>query len=96
MLEDVLERRREKLSPQLVARFAKVREQGYEIMESQQVASVTNLSIPIFGPLGTVIAALTCPYTDRLDKSDAPDQSTALRLLIAVGHEISARTTVAL
>jgi len=92
MLEDVVERRREKLSPQLLARLNRVREQGYEIMESQQVSSVTNLSIPIFGPLGTVIAALTCPYTDRLDKSDAPDQAAALKLLIAAGKEVSART----
>ena len=92
MLEDVVDRRNHKLSPQLLARFAKVREQGYEIMESQQVSSVTNLSIPIFGPLGTVIAALTCPYTDRLDKSDAPDQKSTLKLLIETGRQISART----
>lgn len=92
MLEDTIERRRERLSPQLLARLARVRQQGYEIMESQQVASVTNLSVPIFGPFGTVIAALTCPYTDRLDKSDAPDQGAAVTLLIAAGKEISART----
>lgn len=92
MLEDVVDRRNQKLSPQLLARFAKVREQGYEIMESQQVSSVTNLSIPIFGPLGTVIAALTCPYTERLDTSDAPDQKAALKLLIETGRQISARS----
>jgi len=92
MLEDVVDRRNQKLSPQLLARFAKVREQGYEIMESQQVSSVTNLSIPIFGPLGTVIAALTCPFTDRLDKSDAPDQKATLKLLIETGQQISARS----
>jgi len=92
MLEDQTERKREKLSPQLLARFNRVRAQGYEIMESQQVASVTNLSIPIFGPLGSVIAALTCPFTERLDKSDALDQPATLKLLIAAGQEISART----
>lgn len=84
--------KRQKLPAQLLTRFARVREQGYEIMESQQVAGVTNLSIPIFGPLGTVIAALTCPFTNRLDKSDAPDRAAALKLLIAAGREISART----
>jgi DNA-binding IclR family transcriptional regulator len=93
MLEDPSEKRREKLSPHLLTRFAKVREQGYEIMASQQVASVTNLSVPILGPLGTVIAALTCPYTTRLGAEGAPDQDAALKLLIAAGHEISARTT---
>ena len=63
-------------------------------MESQQVASVTNLSVPIFGPLGTVIAAVTCPYTVRLGKLDAPDQAASVELLIAAGHEISARTSL--
>jgi DNA-binding IclR family transcriptional regulator len=92
MLEDAVQGQREKLSPQLLARFARVREQGYEIMESLQVASVTNLSIPIFGPLGTVIAALTSPFTDRLDKKDAPDQAAVLQLLIAAGKEISQRS----
>ncbi len=92
MLEDVVDRRNQKLSPQLLARFVRVREQGHEIMESQQVAGVTNLSIPIFGPLGSVIAALTCPYTDRLDKKDAPDQASTLKLLVTVGKEISARS----
>ncbi len=92
MLEDAGDRRSQKLTPAMLARFARVREQGYEIMQSQQTASVTNLSIPIFGPLGTVIAALTCPYTDRLDKSDAPDQATALKILVEAGREISART----
>ena len=94
MLEDRGDKRREKLSPQMLARLARVREQGYETMESQQVASVTNLSIPIFGPLGTVIAALTCPYTDRLDKTDAPDQAAALQLLIATGREISQQRSI--
>jgi DNA-binding IclR family transcriptional regulator len=92
MLDDPLEKRRDKLSAELRERLAKVRAQGYEIMESAQVASVTNLSVPIFGPLGTVIAALTCPYTDRLDTSDAPGQQQALKRLIAAGREISQRT----
>lgn len=92
MLEDLNGKRREKLPPQLAARVARVREQGYEAMESQQTASVTNLSVPIFGPLGTIIAALTSPYTERLDKKEAPGKATALKLLIAAGNEISQRS----
>lgn len=92
MLEDPGEKRREKLSPQLIARFARVREQGYEAMESKQIAGVTNLSVPIFGPLGSVIAALTSPYSERLDKKDAPGKASVLKLLIAAGHEISQRS----
>jgi len=92
MLEDQVDRRREKLSPQLLSRLARIRERGYEIMESLQVPSVFNLSIPIFGPLGTVIAALTCPYILRLDKTDAPDQKATVDLLIETGQQITARS----
>jgi DNA-binding IclR family transcriptional regulator len=92
MLEDVADKRREKLPTTMQQRLEKVRNQGYEAMESLQVASVINLSVPVFGPLGTVIAALTCPYTVRLDKKDAPGQGDTLQLLIAAGHEISQRS----
>lgn len=73
------------------ARLASVRERGYEVMESLQVGSVTNLSVPILGPFGTVLAALTCPFTQRLDKTDAPDRAATLALLVATGREISSR-----
>jgi DNA-binding IclR family transcriptional regulator len=83
----------EKTSQGLSARLARVRDQGYEVMESLQTESVTNLSVPIVGPLGTVVAALTSPYTKRLDKSDAPDQEAVLQALIAASKEISQRHT---
>lgn len=95
MLEEQDARRREKLLPALEARLNKVREQGYESMDSLQVSSVSNLSVPIFGPLGTVIAALTCPYTRRLDKQDAPDTGAVLRLLVGAGRELSRRPGLA-
>jgi DNA-binding IclR family transcriptional regulator len=92
MLEDQSELRTDKLPSHLITRFTRVRRQGYETTASQQVAGVTNLSVPIFGPLGTVIAALTCPYTERLDRKDAPGQDASLKLLIAAGKEISQRS----
>jgi DNA-binding IclR family transcriptional regulator len=83
--------RREKLSAALTARLKVVRQQGYESMPSLQVSGVTNLSVPVFGPLGSVIAALTCPYTDRLDRKEAPDQNAVLALLLASVQAISQR-----
>jgi len=62
----------EALTPALERRLDKVFKQGFENMPSAQVGSVHNLSVPIFGPLGTVIAAMTCFYTERLDRSEAP------------------------
>jgi DNA-binding IclR family transcriptional regulator len=92
MLEDQNAKRQEKLTPELLARLARVRAQGWERMESLQVSGVTNLSVPIFGPLQTVVAALTCPYAARLDAKEALDQRSALELLITAGREISARS----
>lgn len=91
MLEDHAGKRTQKLPQALAARLDRVREQGFESMDSQQVSGVSNLSVPIFGPLGSVIAALTCPYTKRLDKTDAPDPEQAMAMLIAAGREISQR-----
>jgi DNA-binding IclR family transcriptional regulator len=82
----------EKMPKGLEARLVGVREQGYEMMPSAQVSGVSNLSVPIFGPLGTVIAVLTCPYTQRLDKLDAPNMPTVLKLLQQAGREISQRS----
>lgn len=95
MLEDPVSRKMQHLPEDLDPRLALVRERGYESMESQQVAGVTNLSVPIFGPLGSVIAALTCPYTPRLDSTDAPNQAQVMDLLRNAGRQVSDRHRVA-
>lgn len=79
------------LPPGLEARLAVVREHGYESMPSAQTPGVFNLSVPIFGPLGSVLAVITAPYTQRLDKDDAPDIAQVLALLREAGREISQR-----
>jgi DNA-binding IclR family transcriptional regulator len=72
-----------------------VRQRGYESMASLQVAGVTNLSVPIYGPNGMVIAALTCPCTQRLDSRDAPDRDRVLDMLRAAGRQVSEQHRVA-
>ena len=79
----------ETLPAGLEARLADVNSQGYEAMPSAQTAGVFNLSVPVMGPLGTIIAALTCPYTQRLDKLDAPNMPATLELLREASREIS-------
>lgn len=91
MLEDAAAGKRERLPAALLTRLDQVKAQGYEVLPSRQVSSVTNLSAPVFGPLGSVIAVLTCPYTERLDKKDAPAQSAVLALLRSAVAEISQR-----
>jgi DNA-binding IclR family transcriptional regulator len=91
MLEDPVTRKLNPISRELDARLQLVRERGYESMQSRQVVGVTNLSVPIFGPLGSVTAVLTCPYTQRLDAPDAPGQQQTLDLLRIAGSAVSER-----
>jgi DNA-binding IclR family transcriptional regulator len=92
MLEEQGDGAVEKLLPRMAARLKEVRANGYESTPSQQTRGVTNLSVPILGPAGTVLAAFTCPYTERLDNEVAPDHDAVLGLLIAAGAEIAKRT----
>lgn len=92
MLEEQGEGEPERLLPSLAARLRQVREQGFESAPSAQTRGVTNLSVPILGPAGTVLAAFTCPYTERLDNAHAPGHDAVLALLIAAGAEISNRS----
>jgi DNA-binding IclR family transcriptional regulator len=73
----------------LDVRLADIRQRGYEEMESRQTPSVVNLAVPILGPHGSIIAAMTCPYVQRLD-SHSPDRHAVLKHLIAAGTAISA------
>lgn len=70
-------------------RLETVRRQGFESMDSLQTAGVSNLSVPILGANGTVLAALTCPFVRRLDNPNAPDRDQVLEYLVAAGREMS-------
>lgn len=84
----------ETMTPALEQRLGKVRLQGFENMPSAQVGSVYNLSVPVFGPLGSVIAVLTSPYTERLDRAGAPDIGKTIELLLRAAGDLSQRTTL--
>jgi DNA-binding IclR family transcriptional regulator len=73
----------------LEERLAAVRARGYELMASQQTVGVQNLSAPVFGPNGTVVAALTCPYLTKIDPSSSPDVAATLDLLRTAAHRIA-------
>lgn len=79
----------EKRPKGLAAQLKLVAERGYEVMESQQTRGVFNLSVPILGPSRTAVAALTCPYLDRIDNADAPDLEAVIALVRAAGAELS-------
>lgn len=76
-------------SSKLAKRLATVRAQGYESIASSRLAGVSDLSCPIFGFNGSVVAALTIPYLAVID--DAPHLSLeeTLALLKAAALDIS-------
>jgi len=76
-------------SRQLAERLAEVRAQGHESIESSRLAGVSDLSCPIFGFSGQVVAALTIPYLAVID--DAPHLSLeeTLALLKVAAFDIS-------
>ena len=73
----------------LEERMAQIRLRGYEIMPSLQTAGVYNLSAPILGPDGQVIAALTCPYITPLGRPGAPDITTVIAQICEAAQQLS-------
>lgn len=67
----------------------KVREHGYEKMPSGITIGVTNLSVPVLGHDGQSIAALTCPYLERVDGVETPDVDEVLKIIAEVANTLS-------
>ena len=72
----------------LEERLARVREQGYEHMPSQQTVGVQNLSVPILGPNRAIVAALTCPYLTWTEPNASPAVNQTLKLLRTAALQI--------
>ncbi|PWL19277.1 IclR family transcriptional regulator [Falsochrobactrum shanghaiense] len=66
-----------------------IRERGYEMMPSAQVAGVYNLSAPILGPDDACIAALTCPFVTLANPASAPDITQTITLLLDTVRDLS-------
>ncbi|WP_152047802.1 IclR family transcriptional regulator [Aureimonas psammosilenae] len=71
-------------------RLNRVRAQGYEMMPSQQTAGITNISMPLMGPSGRVLAALTCAHLPRLDVDNPRSTDEVRERLEAAAREITA------
>ncbi|NKB84724.1 IclR family transcriptional regulator [Brucella grignonensis] len=50
----------------------RVRSAGYEQVPSRTAVGVTNIGYPVFGPNRTAVAALMCPYLERIDAHTSP------------------------
>lgn len=69
-----------------------VRERGYERMPSATAMGVTNLGYPILGPDGNAIAALVCPYLERIDAHVSPSIDEVASIIAEVAAKLSMST----
>lgn len=77
------------LSKGLAARLGAVRAQGYESIPSARMAGVSDISCPIFGFDGHVVAALTIPFLAAIDDVPHASPEEALEMLRATATAIS-------
>lgn len=73
----------------LEQRLAEIRARGFEMMPSRQTRGVLNISAPILAPDGSALAAVTCPYVERIDDERAPDGTHVAGLMVVVARELS-------
>ncbi|RHW18929.1 IclR family transcriptional regulator [Sphingomonas gilva] len=69
--------------------LAQVRARGYETMQSARVAGVRDMSYPVFGFDGSVVAALTIPFVTFIDGSQTIDFDRAREMLAIAARDIS-------
>jgi len=73
----------------LFRKLQRIRSEGCEVQQSPVTAGVTDISFPVRGLDGTVVAALTIPYLHVLDKSLPTTIPQARRALGDAAHRIS-------
>lgn len=73
----------------LSARLDQVRDAGHECIPSARMAAVSDMSCPIFGFDGQIVAALTIPFLEAIDAAPHVDKGAALAALKATTTQIS-------
>ncbi|KTF69984.1 IclR family transcriptional regulator [Sphingomonas sp. HT-1] len=73
----------------LAARLEVVRAQGHESIPSARMAGVSDMSCPVFGFDGHVVAALTIPFLAAIDDAPHVSHDEALERLKATATAIS-------
>ncbi|KZL13040.1 IclR family transcriptional regulator [Pseudovibrio sp. Ad37] len=66
-----------------------VQEQGFVRMPSASTVGVTNLAFPILGPDGKAVAALSCPFMERIDDFKAPGIEDVQKAYAQVAKDIT-------
>ncbi|MES3152280.1 IclR family transcriptional regulator [Sphingomonas faeni] len=71
------------------AHLAAIRERGHESIQSTRMAGVSDMSCPIFGYDGQVVAALTIPFLEVIDETPHISADEALAALKHTAGQIS-------
>lgn len=79
-------------SEELEVQLDEVVAKGFVCQESRAAHGVMNISSPILNPAGHAIAALTCPYLQRIDGHSAPGLDKCIALVCKTASEIADRT----
>lgn len=73
--------------------LATIRKNGYRIGASQQLAGVTDISVPVQSANDQTVAVLTCPFLPRVDTSpagtDLLNRDDVLKLLLDTAQQAS-------
>lgn len=80
-IEEALQRRPEQADPQIEVILESIRTVGYESIPSFQVRGLYAVSFPILDTQGHAMAALTIPYSERMDnqlRKSIPEVTEAL------------------
>ena len=70
------------------ARLDEIKADGYVSEDSAHTIGVTNISCPVLDPFGVAIAALTCPFVERIDSPTAPNRPQAVKTLCAAARDL--------
>lgn len=65
---------------ELRARFGHVRENGYEMRESETVSGLSNISVPVRSQDGRILAALTVPFLKQKKATLEPEMVLDLQI----------------
>jgi DNA-binding IclR family transcriptional regulator len=85
-IEESLQRRPEQADPQTGAILDTIRTTGFESIPSVQVRGLYAVSFPILDTQGRAIAALTVPYSERIDQNQRKSIPVVTE---ALGHAAS-------
>lgn len=90
-IEEAMQRHPEQADPQIEVILDSIRSIGYESIPSVQVRGLYAVSFPILDTQGRAIAALTVPYSERMDHSQRKSIPEVTEALGVAAQTLTAR-----